>query len=128
MAKKSSQNRNVIKYLLFTVMVLLVTVSLLSLFIFKYTNLVSDSVLGAYVTPPSATLLCATCPGIIVLQKEGTNPKNWGAKCVTQQSLKNLTYIAYLVCPILTPIPRPSPVLTPYLRPTLTPHPEQTSR
>jgi hypothetical protein len=157
MARKSSQSKSVFKYLLFTVIVLLVTVSLLSLFVFKYTNLVSDNVLGASIKAPPATLLCGVCPGSIILQKDGTNPKNWGAKCVTPQAFKTSTYVAYLTCPTAAPTPRitciprptcvpkagtacpmyvgenicppakPSPVLTPYLRPTLPPHTGQTS-
>lgn len=158
MARKSSQENNVIKYLLFTVIVLLVTVSLLSLFVFKYTNLVSDNVLGASVKVLPSTLLCGTCPGSIILQKDSTNPKTWGAKCVTPQAFKTSTYIAYLVCPTAVPTPKvtciprptcvptagtacplyvgenicppakPSPVLSPYLKPTLSTHPQQTSR
>lgn len=100
MARKSSQDKNLIKYLLLTVAVLLVTVSLLSIFVFKYTNLISDSVLGARVeSPSSSTLLCGTCKGSIVLQKEGDDPKNWGAKCVKKEALENSTYIGYLTCP-----------------------------
>jgi len=45
MAKRISRRQSIIKYLLFTVAFLLVTVSLLSLFVFKYANFVSDKVL-----------------------------------------------------------------------------------
>jgi hypothetical protein len=133
MVKRSSQEKSIVRYLLFTVIVLLVTVSLLSIFVFKYTNLVSDNVLGAHIEPlpSSSALLCGTCRGVIILQKDGTNSKNWGAKCVTQQAFNSSSnYLAYLICPMTTPSPRPSPVLTPSLRPRLsiTPHFESTSR
>lgn len=105
MARKSSQDKSVIKYLLLTVAVLLVTVSLLSIFVFKYTNLVSDSVLGARATASPSTLLCGTCKGSIILQKEDTNPKSWGAKCVTQEALTSSIYVAYLTCPTSAPTP-----------------------
>jgi hypothetical protein len=124
MAKKSTQGQSVIKYLLFTVVVLLVTVSLLSLFIFKYTNLVSDSVLGAHVEALPSALLCNTCRGVIVLQKDGTNPKNWGAKCVTQETFGKISYVVYLICPVPTLMPKP----TSRPMPIISSHPEQTSR
>jgi hypothetical protein len=125
MAKKSSQRKGIIEYLLFTVVILLVTVSLLSLFVFKYTNLVSDHVLGARTESlPSNTLLCGTCHGVIILQKDGTNSKNWGAKCVTKDAFKNLTYVAYLICPVPTLMPRP----TSGPMPIISSHPERTSR
>ena len=125
MAKKSTQGQNVIKYLLFTVVVLLVTVSLLSIFVFKYTNLVSNSVLGARVESlPSTTLLCGTCRGVIILQKEGINPKTWGAKCVTQEAFNSASYVAYLICPVPTLMPKP----TSRPMPIISSHPEQTSR
>ncbi len=125
MAKKSAQNKSVIKYLLFTVIVLLVTVSLLSLVVFKYTNLGSDSVLGAHVEPMPAALLCGACHGVIVLQKEGANPRSWGAKCVTQTDFHNLSnYLAYLVCPVPTVMPKPTSRPTPII----SSHPERTSR
>jgi hypothetical protein len=123
MAKKSTQGQSVIKYLLFTVVVLLVTVSLLSLFVFKYTNLVSDSVLGARIESlPSNTLLCGTCHGVIILQKDGTNSRTWGAKCVTPEAFNSASYIAYLICPVPTLMPRPTS------RPIISSHPERTSR
>ena len=115
MAKKSSQEKSIIKYLLFTVIVLLLTVSLLSIFVFKYTNLVSDNVLGAHVEPlpSSLALLCGTCRGVIILQKDGTNSRNWGAKCITQQAFNSSSnYLAYLICPVVTPSPRPSPIIS----------------
>lgn len=124
MAKKSSQGKSVIKYLLFTVAALLVTVSLLSLFVFKYTNLVSDNVLGAHVEALPSVLLCDTCRGIIVLQKDGTNPKNWGAKCVTQETFGKISYVAYLICPVPTLMPRP----TSKPMPVVNSHPEGASR
>jgi hypothetical protein len=123
MAKRPSQEKSVIKYLLFTVIVLLVTVSLLSIFVFKYTNLVSDSVLGVHVESLPPTLLCGACRGVIILEKQGINPKDWGARCITQQAFNSSSnYLAYLICPVITP----SPILRP--RPSVTPRVEQTSR
>ena len=100
MAKRISRRLSIIKYLLFTVAFLLVTVSLLSLFVFKYANFVSDKVLGASTSPVQSTLLCGTCGGSIVLQKEGTNPKNWGATCVPKGAEKNMRYIGFVSCVI----------------------------
>jgi len=141
MAKKSSQNKNVINYLFFTVIVLLVTVSLLSLFVFKYTNLVSDKVLGASTVSVnkevafSRNLTCGMCAVssksmVIVLQKDGTNSKSWGARCVSQEVLAKSTYIAYLTCPSLTPASGLSPTTALHLKTTLTitPRIEKSSR
>jgi hypothetical protein len=99
MAKRGSKRKSIIKYLLFTVVALLVTVSLLSLFVFKYANFASNNVvLGANTGPVSTTLLCGSCAGSIVLQKEGTNSKNWGAKCVPAGTEKNMKYVGFISC------------------------------
>jgi len=131
MAKKSTQGKSVIKYLLFTVIVLLVTVSLLSLFVYRYTNLVSDSVLGASTVNINKTVLlqnltCGMCAKpnknmVIVLQKTGTNSREWGARCVAPENLNSLSYIAYIICPAVV-VPSPRPTERPM--PVVSPHPE----
>lgn len=99
MAKRTSKRKNVIKYLLFTVVALLVTVSLLSLFVYKFANFASNNVvLGASTSPVLSTLLCGSCSGSIVLQKEGTNPKNWGASCVPAGAEKTIKNIGFVSC------------------------------
>ncbi len=126
MAKRTSREKNVIKYLLLTVIVLLVIVSLLSLFIFKSVNPNSENVvLGTTTGPVPSSLTCATCVQLtkgsvaIILQQNGTNAKTWGAMCATQTMLSTVKYVAKIVCP--TPIPTPKPTLTPKL--TCTPRP-----
>jgi hypothetical protein len=98
MAKRISQRKSVIKYLLFTVVTLLVTVSLLSLFVFKYANFVSDKVLGANTSPVSTTLLCSACKGVIVLQKDPKNLMNSGAKCVSLEASKTVPTTGKISC------------------------------
>jgi hypothetical protein len=101
MAKKTNHRKNIIRYLLFTVIALLITVSLLSLFVFKYANFASNNVvLGASTGPSVSGLFCGTCKGSIVLQKDGTDPRNWGAKCVATEKLNTIKYLAYISCPI----------------------------
>lgn len=103
MAKKDSKRKSVIKYLLFTVVILLVTVSLLSLFVYKYANFASNNVvLGAHIGPVVSSLLCGACTGSIVLQKDDVNPKNWGARCIPTEKLNSIKYLAFISCPVLT--------------------------
>jgi len=138
MAKRTSQRQSIIKYLLFTVAFLLVTVSLLSLFVFKYANFVSDKVLGASTINTNSaafahTLTCGQCASstksmVIVLQKLGTNSKEWGAKCMPLESLKGSSYIAYIACPVVSPMPKShiSPLPTRYPYPSISPTKENT--
>jgi hypothetical protein len=109
MAKRSSRRQNIIKYLLFTVIALLVTVSLLSLFVFKYANFSTENVvLGASTGPTLSGLFCGTCHnGSIVLQKDGTNPQTWGARCVSMEKLSTIKYLAYITCPVPTQTKHP---------------------
>jgi hypothetical protein len=110
MAKKSSHRKSVIKYLLFAVVALLVTVSLLSLFVFKYATFVSDSVLGAYVGPAPSAVTCENCAQFakgsvaIILQQNGTDPKKWGAMCATEGMLKTVKFVYKIACPTPTPV------------------------
>jgi hypothetical protein len=117
MAKRNSTRKNVIKYFLFTIIVLLVTVSLLSLFVFKYANFASNNVvLGANTTNTNSaafthTLTCGQCFNstksmVIVLQKLGVNSKEWGAKCMPLESLNGSSYVAYIACPVVSPMPK----------------------
>jgi len=106
MAKRTSNRKNVIKYLLFTVVALLVTVSLLSLFVYKFANFASNNVvLGANVGPAQSTITCESCAQSvkgnvgIMLQQNNTNPKIWGATCATAEMLKNIRHIDYIYCP-----------------------------
>ena len=135
MARRTAKRKGLIKYLLVTVIALLVVVSLLSLFVFKSINSSLDNVLGASTTSvlhpgsTAASLTCQYCAQFtkgnvaIVLQKEGTDSRTWGAKCMLQTNLSNAkNVISYILCPtptvikkpIITPIPehRPSPFPT----------------
>jgi hypothetical protein len=117
MAKRSAQRKGVVKYLFFAVATLLIIVSLLSLFIFKYTNLISDNVLGAnigpIVTPMSINLTCESCSRTmkgsvaIILQQNGTRSATWGAMCATQQMLNTTKFVYKIGCPVATPTPVP---------------------
>jgi len=116
MAKRSSRRQNIIKYLLFTVVVLLVTVSLLSLFVFKYANFSTENVvLGASTGPVQASLTCVICAqsvkgnAAIILQQTG-DATNWGARCISADKLSTVRYLAYITCPV--------PVQTRHVAPT----------
>jgi hypothetical protein len=110
MAKRTRKKFNLIRYLLFTVIVLLVTVSLLSLFVFKYANFTSSEnvVLGASIIPNPPSVTCESCAQSvkgsvgIILQRSGTDVKSWGAKCATQEMLNTVKYITFMACP--TPV------------------------
>jgi hypothetical protein len=109
MAKRTAQRKNIIKYLLFTVVTLLVTVSLLSLFVYKFANFASNNVvLGANVGPDQTSVTCGSCAQSakgtvgIMLQQNETNPKTWGAVCATEEMLKAVRHIDYISCP--TPV------------------------